>query len=138
MLSAASGDRFPWFPGTEGSDLDGAAIGVLLATGGVPPDARKMLRCYFMGFVARSDEPGLRPDRHLDRALAVKEESPSGGIFGSCWTDSSSLGRVEAGPRRRGLVDLGEVEGSGHRLPGLATSPPMDSGPGRRSRPVGT
>ncbi len=33
MMSAASGRRFPWFPGPEGSDLDGAAIGVLLATG---------------------------------------------------------------------------------------------------------
>ena len=31
---------------------------------GSPAYAGKMLRCYFMGFVARSVDPGLRHDRH--------------------------------------------------------------------------
>jgi hypothetical protein len=30
-----------------------------------PTYASNMLRCYFMGFVARSDDPDLRPNRHL-------------------------------------------------------------------------
>jgi hypothetical protein len=34
MMSAASGREFPKLPGTEGSDLDGPGIGVLLVTGG--------------------------------------------------------------------------------------------------------
>ena len=69
MMSATSTRTFPSFPGTEG---DGGAIGVLLATRGGRAGASNMLRCYFMGFVARSDHPGPRPERHALGALLIR------------------------------------------------------------------